>query len=295
MTVYQYIISFFFVSCVLSASCAESNQVEESSQSFPSPGKLLQKAYSKDAKTGSAAAQFELGLLYLSGKNGAEQNYEKACDWLIKSANQDYSRSQILLAGIYHDGIGTNKNPSEAVRWLQKAVETKSAAKDYNLESNELAQAYCSLGQCFQNGEGAKDDLDKAFNFYLKAAELGNAEAQVQVGIYYASGWSVKEDKTEAIKWYEKAAKQRDFTGCYMLGECYKDGKGVPQNFVDAYKWYSLAVAFGNVSAESPITRETIMPLNALKIRDGLAKQMTPEQLADGQKRTEKFWSDIKK
>jgi hypothetical protein len=31
------------------------------------------------------------------------------------------------------------------------------------------------------------------------------------------------------------------------------------------------------------------------RFRDELAKQMTPEQLAEAQKRTEKFWSDMKK
>ncbi|HEX3855972.1 MAG TPA: hypothetical protein VHY30_01605 [Verrucomicrobiae bacterium] len=35
--------------------------------------------------------------------------------------------------------------------------------------------------------------------------------------------------------------------------------------------------------------------ISALNFRDELAKQMTPEQLADAQKRTEKFWSDMKK
>ena len=295
MTIPKYLCSFLFVAFVLSASCAETNQVDEFSKSLSSPGKLLQKAYLKDAETGSAAAQFELGLLYLSGKNGAEQDYEKAREWLKKSAEQDYSKAQFLLAAIYHDGIGTDKNPSEVVRWLQKAIEKKKAGKNYNLESNQLATAYLNLGQCFQGGDGVKDDSDKAFSFFLKAAELGHPQAQVQVGVFYATGWSVKEDKMEAIKWYEKAAKQGEFQGFYMLGECYKEGKGVPQNLIDAYKWYSLATTVGNVSAESPLTKDTIMPLNALRIRDELAKQMTPEQLAEGQKRTEKFWSDIKK
>lgn len=295
MTASQYIVSFFFVVCVLSASCEDSNQVDKSSQSFPSLGKLLQTAYSKDAEAGSATAQFELGFLYYSGKNGAQQDYAKAREWLTKSAEQDYSEAQMLLAAIYNDGIGTDKNPSEAVRWLQKAIEKKKAGKNFNLESNELAATYSCLGQDFQTGEGVKQDSDKAFSYYLKAAELGDAKAQVLVGSFYSLGVSVKENQKEAIKWFEKAAKQGDITGLCALGECYKEGKGVPQNFVEAYKWYSLTVAAGNVTVDSPITRETVLPISALKFRDELANQMTPEQLADGQKRTEKFWSDMKK
>jgi TPR repeat protein len=295
MTIPKYLFPFLFVTCVLSALCGESNQVDESSQSFPSPGKLLQKAYLKDAEAGSATAQCELGFLYSSGRNGAEQNFDKAREWLTKSAEQDYSEAQMLLGTLYHDGIGTNKNSSEGFRWLLKSAEQKQAGKNFNLTSNELAAAYSCLGKDFQTGEGVKQDLDKAFSYYFKAAELGDAEAQVLVGSFYSLGISVKEDQKESVRWYEKAAKQGDVTGLCALGECYKEGKGVPQNFVEAYKWYSLAVAVGNVSADSPITMDTILPLNALKMRDELAKQMTPEQLADAQKRTEKFWSDMKK
>ena len=294
MSISQYIIFLFFVTGVLSATCAETNKVDEPSKLL-SPGRLLQKAYLIDAEKGSAVWQFELGLLYLSGENGADQDYGKAREWLTKSAQQDYSKAQLLLVAIFHDGLGTNKNSSEAIRWLMKAVEKKTAGKDYNLESNTLAMAYFNLGQSFQFGDGVKSDLDKAFNFFSKAAELGHLKAQVQVGICYASGYSVKADKAEAIKWYEKAAKQGEFQALYMLGESYKEGNGVPQNFVEAYKWYSLATSVGNVSANSPLTSETLLPLNALRIRNELTKQMTPEQLAEGQKRTEKFWADMKK
>jgi uncharacterized protein len=295
MTIPKYIVSFFFVVCGLSASCADSNQVDESSQSLPSSGKLLQKEYSKDAEIGNATAQCELGFLYYSGKDGAEQDYEKAREWLTKSADQDYSEAQFLLSAIYSDGLGTNKDSSEGVRLLLKSVEKKKAGKNYNLESNELVVAYSCLGKDFQTGDGVKQDLDKAFSYYFKAAELGDAEAQVLVGSFYSLGISVKEDQKESVKWYERAAKQGDVTGLCALGECYKEGKGVPQNFVEAYKWYNLAVAVGNVSANTPITRETVLPISALNFRDELAKKMTPEQLADAQKRTEMFWSDMKK
>ena len=295
MTIPKYLFPFFFVACVLSASCAESNQVDEASQSFPSPGKLLQRAYLKNAEKGDASAQCELGFLYYSGRNGAEKDYEKAREWLTKSAEQDYSEAQMLLGSLYHDGIGVNTNSSERFRWLLKAVEKKQTDKSNNLDSNELAMAYRYLGRDFQIGEGVKKDSDQAFSSFFKAAELGDAEAQVLVGSFYSLGISVKADQKESVKWYEKAAKQGDVTGLCALGECYKEGKGVPQNFVEAYKWYSLAVAVGNVSAYTPITRETVLPISALKFRDELAKQMTPEQLADAQKRTEKFWSDMKK
>jgi TPR repeat protein len=298
MTARKYFLPILLLVCFGSAASAQNTQGDTASKSFLSPGKVLQKMYSKDAETGNAIAQFELGFLYYSATDGAEQDFEKAREWLEKAANQNHSKAQLLLSSIYQSGLGTTNNRSEAMRWLERAVEKKKDGKAYNLESNQLAIAYFSLGQCFfgRGGDSKKNsDFDKAFSSFLKAAELGHPIAQVQVGIFYGLGLSVKEDQSEALKWYEKAARQGEFQGFLMLGEHYKKGKGVPQNYVEAYKWYNLAAAVSNVRAESPVTMDTIGPLQALKVRDELAKQMTPEQIAEGQKRTEKFWAEIKK
>jgi len=50
----------------------------------------------------------------------------------------------------------------------------------------------------------------------------------------------------------------------------YATGQGVPQNFVQAYKWGILSAAQGYE--------------NAVKLRDLLAKEMTPAQIAKAQK-----------
>jgi TPR repeat protein len=54
-------------------------------------------------------------------------------------------------------------------------------------------------------------------------------------------------------------------------------GQGVQQDYVEAYKWLNLAAGQGHT--------------NAIKNRDLLAAQMTPEQIADGQKRAAQFVS----
>jgi TPR repeat protein len=303
MATLKFLLPFFLIGCVNPASCAEKEQNDNVSKSPYSKGRVLQKLYLNDATTGSVTAQYELGFLYFSGADGAEQDYATAREWLTKAAEQNHSQAQLLLGSIYQGGIGTNKNVSEALRWIQKAIEKKEGGKAFNLESNQLAIAYFSLGQsCFSGGgEGVKKDfdVDKAFSFFFKAAELGYSKAQAQVGAFYGLGWSVKQDQAEAVKWYEKAAKQGEIEGFYMLGDHNRNGTGVPQNFVEAYKWYSLAAAVGNVNArsqlKSKVSHETAMAIRCLSSRDELAKQMTPEQIAEGQKRTEKFWSDLKK
>ena len=41
--------------------------------------------------------------------------------------------------------------------------------------------------------------------WYLKAADLGNAYAMNNIGVMYRNGWGVEKDLDEANKWYKKA------------------------------------------------------------------------------------------
>ncbi|MCK4833972.1 MAG: SEL1-like repeat protein, partial [Gammaproteobacteria bacterium] len=49
---------------------------------------------------------------------------------------------------------------------------------------------------------------DGLFDFQMKLAKKGNAEAQFKVGEMYETGFGVKEDKVEARNWTTKAADQ---------------------------------------------------------------------------------------
>ena len=77
-------------------------------------------------------------------------------------------------------------------------------------------------------------------------------------------------DYAEAVKWYRMAAEQGDVTAQYSLGVMYSSVKGVPQDYVQAHMWFNLAAAQNMPS----LGRE----------RDVLAKQMTPDQIAEAQR-----------
>jgi TPR repeat protein len=74
------------------------------------------------------------------------------------------------------------------------------------------------------------------------------------------------------------AADQGYYAAMHELGLMYFDGKGVPQDFVTAYMWLNLA------AARSP-AEET----NAAEARDEIARKMTREQIAEGQKLARKW------
>jgi TPR repeat protein len=58
--------------------------------------------------------------------------------------------------------------------------------------------AQAMLAACLHNGEGVKQNFDEAAKWFLKAAELGSAEAQYQIALYCIEGRSVPKDYVQA-------------------------------------------------------------------------------------------------
>ena len=107
-------------------------------------------------------------------------------------------------------------------------------------------------------------------------AQAGDAESEVELGLRYDKGEGVVKDHAEAAKWYRKAAEQNDADAQYNLAICYERGDGVAEDWVEAYKWLLLAARQGR---EAPKEHMTLLE----------SKLLTPEQIAQGQKRGREF------
>jgi hypothetical protein len=60
----------------------------------------------------------------------------------------------------------------------------------------------------YQAGMGVPRDNAEAVNWYSKAAEQGNANAQYNLGLMYNSGEGIPQNDAEAVNWWRKAAEQ---------------------------------------------------------------------------------------
>jgi TPR repeat protein len=106
------------------------------------------------------------------------------------------------------------------------------------------------------------EDQQMAFFWYRKAAEQGNAIAQLNVGYAYENGDGVDQDMKTALDWYRKSADHEDgFVGAYVLGECYERGKGVEKNLKEALHWYRKAASKSYDTADA---KEAIRRLKSL-------------------------------
>lgn len=122
----------------------------------------------------------------------------------------------------------------------------------------------------YAQGRGVVQDYAEAVPWYRKAADQGNAAAQLMLGLMHYQGWGVVQDCAEAARWYLKAAEQSEAGAQYLVGLMYHDGEGVPRDYVAVHVWCNLASASGDAAAA--------------RARDALAAEMTPDQLAEAQR-----------
>jgi len=115
-----------------------------------------------------------------------------------------------------------------------------------------------------------KQDYSKALVHFKIAAAQGLADAQLKLAHMYNNGQGVPQDYVEAARLYKLAAAQGHIGAQLNLGFMYEVGEGVAQNFIQAHAWYNLAAAQG-------------LDL-AFKLRNDIAKKMTPQQIAEAQK-----------
>ncbi|MBK9013838.1 MAG: sel1 repeat family protein [Saprospiraceae bacterium] len=70
------------------------------------------------AERGSAAAQSNLGILYLQKKD-----YDQSIKMLEKAANQGHAEAQANLGTIYKLGLGVRQDFAIAIKWYTKAAQ----------------------------------------------------------------------------------------------------------------------------------------------------------------------------
>ncbi len=121
----------------------------------------------------------------------------------------------------------------------ERFLKTKALAE----KGDVLEQVY--LGTYYEEGNGVRQDYEKALYWYRKSANQNNSEGQLQLGILYYDGNGVRQDYKKAIYWYQKSANQNNSISQFRLGLMYQYGSGVKQNMIVAKEWYGKSCDHG--------------------------------------------------
>src|SRR6266498_2609460 len=98
--------------------------------------------------------------------------------------------------------------------------------------------AQFNLAILYENGEGVEKNLEKAFEWYQKAADNGDIEAQFHLANSYYFGKGTEKNLEKAFYWYQKAAENGDINAQINLALSYQYGEGIEKNLERAFYWY---------------------------------------------------------
>lgn len=120
--------------------------------------------FSAAAEEGLMLAQYNLGILYFTGR-GVEADAEQAFRWTLAAAEQGHTAAQFNVASLFFTGEGVDRNPERGIQWYARAARAGHP------------QAAATLAQVYEEGDGVSADLVTAHAWASYAVLNEAAEA----------------------------------------------------------------------------------------------------------------------
>ena len=184
------------------------------------------------AKEGDVRAQYLVGAAYQYGleEQEVEIDYEKGLRWLREAASQGAAEAYDELALAYREGLGVEKDASKYEEYLAEAAERgmSSARLDimnlyrygdpevgiekdeerylYWIKSNAEAgypSSMITLALRYREGRGVGVDLEKSFEWIMRAVELDASFSHREAARYFENGWGTEQDLVKAYMLYD--------------------------------------------------------------------------------------------
>lgn len=191
----------------------------------------------KSATQGNLDAITSMGYFYSQGVV-LEKDESKAVEWFRKGAQAGSTKSQLNLGLMLRQGKSIPLDNAESLKWLEMAASSgdPDAVRTYG--------QLLFLGDSFQNS-----DRKKAFPYVLKSAEAGDASSQNMVGVAYRDADGTEKDLQKAKDWFRKAALQNDPKAQSNLGHLLGVDSPASPDRMEALKWLLIAKDNGEITA----------------------------------------------
>lgn len=260
-------------------------------------------------------------LLYLSqiSKLYDNENFEDAFSffndlaWQIERHKIPGGHAIVLLVlaqNVYKDDSGFSDEMKSRINEILAKTEDIIINNTYKKYHNDDPDDM-SAEEMLKKGKEAfiSGKPEKAFAYYLSAAQKGNTEAQYRTGVCFEKGLGVFNNGEKAIYWYKKSSENDDPIGKYYLatvyhwmlpenqqdykkaldlykktfeegvaeaadniGNMYLSGQGVEQSATTAFKWYEKGATAGSPWAMFDLYKSYLNGNGTAK-NDELAKQ----------------------
>ena len=226
------------------------------------------------AEENNSRALFFLGVLHGHGLGHVKRDQEKSLTALEKSAVTGEPGAWVELASLLYRRAEEIVAVDETLnhRILEKATagdvisqyELGVLYKERALGKGKEKDAWSyflraaglgyrggefHLGECYYEGIGVEQDLEKAVTCYKRALAHGSMEAADALGTMAVLGEGMPADEKAAFTYFRTAVKGGYIASLYKLGDCYYYGRGTAQDFGRARDLFEKAWGNGDKAA----------------------------------------------
>jgi len=243
--------------------------------------------YLRSATDGNVDSARNLAWLYEEGR-GTAVNQAEAFKWMKIAAKKNYEYATVSLGRYYLYGIGTEKNPQEAIKLLSQFEKTNVTAayhlgrlyylglgvdknydKSFRFFSSDLLADHAAsiyyLAEHYRYGRGVRQDKKQAYELHGKSAEKGDPDAQFEVAYMSSRGEGVAKDERKAFYWYTQAAENGNAAAQNNLALMYVNGTSTTKDLYRGFRLYKQAAEKGSAVAQSNLA-------NAYELGQGTAR-----------------------
>lgn len=171
------------------------------------------KYYKLAAENGVEIAFLNIGAFYQAGI-GVPKDDRKAVEYFQAGANAGNMYCLNALGMCYKNGTGVQQDYKKAFGLFLDAAYAGNFAGELN------------TGLAYDEGQGVQEDKAEAKKWFTLAASHGSSKAMVALGFYTEKGIPDGEpDLESAFEWYLKAAEVGDHPfAAWVVGNCYSQG-----------------------------------------------------------------------
>lgn len=182
------------------------------------------------AEAGDTNAQFEVGNFYYSRADKEREGGAQARHWLGKAAEAGHAVAQARLGVLYDRGWGGERDDALAVQWYTKAAAQGDHLAEYN------------LGLFYEAGRHVNKDVRRAADLFEKASNRPDyTRPQFHLGHIHELGLLGKVDLGAAADWYRRAAERGDPNAQFRLAKILERIANDNDTLAQAVSWYKRA------------------------------------------------------
>ena len=139
----------------------------------------------------------------------------------------------------------------------------------------------------------------QAIQWLSSAAAQGNLFSVAALAGCYTSGRGVEKDMERGVGLLRAAADMGESFSQYNLGDLYRAPGGRPKDLAQTYAWHAIMIASlpESPSVTNHATQARMIEVTQSRL-DRLAKEMTPEQIAEGERIAaqwrRKSWDEVR-